>query len=304
MTEYPRGFMVTPDKRSVPVNIISMKHPVKQARRTFNVPLVDKSGIRFLAETITERIDNNRDCMVLWTGDRGAGKTTGIAHVALEVNPKLPLEAVVFWLEDFGKRLSSNPQGGYNEKLGRSLYPQVILDEAGHALYGPQWLAREQLEIAKNMIINRVMRQIIHVAVPKRKQFNNQIRDMAYIWVHVSEPVEYKQGFAVVRLAPPRSQSEFFSEKYWEPKMAFIYPEMTGEWWDAYERKKIEFVRKASEDMGKAKSASSKFQAQRDLILKEYYTYRKRKGDPISYAELGEIVGLAKGTLSDILGEA
>jgi len=292
MNEYTPGVMVTPGERVVRVNVISLKHQVKQGKRPHTVPLIDKSGIRFLAECGKERVDHGRDCMYLWTGDRGAGKSTGILETALAIDPKFEVDSITFWLEDFGTKFASNPQGG-KQADGSVLYPQVSLDEAGHALYGPQWLAREQLEISKNMIINRIMRQIVHVAVPKRKQFNNQIRDMAYVWIHVSEPKEYKQGYAVVRMAPVEKQSEFHSEKYWEPKMAFIFPEITGDLWERYEAKKISFVREASKDMGHASNTkAAKYAVARDALMKEYYNYRKTHNDPISCEALGEISGL------------
>jgi hypothetical protein len=293
--------MLTPGGKPIRVNVISLKHKVKQGRKPHTIPLIDKSGIRFLAECAKERVDNGRDCMILWTGDRGAGKSTGILETALEIDPGFDIDSITFWLEDFGAKFASNPQGGVQPD-GSTIYPQNDLDEAGHALYGPQWLAREQLEISKNMIINRIMRQIVHIAVPKRKQFNNQIRDMAFLWAHVSEPKEYKQGYAVVRMAPVEKQSEFHTEKYWEPKFAFIFPEMTGDLWDRYEAKKIAFVREASKDMGKATgSKAAKFSAARDVLLKEYYGYRKQAGDPISCEALGEIVGLRTTQVWNIL---
>ena len=291
--------MLTPGNRKVPVNIISLKHPVRQAGKRFDVPLVDASGIRFLSECGKERVDHKKDCMYLWTGDRGAGKSTGIIQTCLTIDPHLTTESICFKLDEFGEKFTSNPQGDGS----KGVYPQIIMDEAGHALYGPQWLAREQLEIAKNMIINRIMRQILHVAVPKRKQFNNQIRDMAFIWVHISEPREYVQGYGVVRLAPVDLQSEFHSEKYWIPKMAFIYPELTGELWDAYEAKKIAFVKEASKDMGKAGTKSARFIAARDAVMREYHEYRKARGDPISLEKLGAIVGLKPTQTWDIINQ-
>ncbi|MCJ7765776.1 MAG: hypothetical protein MUP09_07545, partial [Thiovulaceae bacterium] len=158
MTEYTPGAMLTPGGRRVRVNIINMKHPIRQGGKTFNVPLVDATGIKFLAECGKERVDNGRDCMYMWTGDRGGGKSTGIMETAISIDPAFELDSIAFWLEDFGVKFSSNPQGDGS----KGLYPQVVLDEAGHALYGPQWLAREQLEISKNMIINRIMKQIVH----------------------------------------------------------------------------------------------------------------------------------------------
>ena len=285
--------MLTPGGKRVEVNVLHPKMAIRiGGGRICTVPFVDATGIRVLAEIGKERVDNGRDCMYLWTGDRGSGKSTAIMETALAIDPKFDTDSIAFWLEDFGIKFASNPQGGIQPD-GSIIYPQVDLDEAGHALYGPQWLAREQLEISKNMIINRIMRQIVHIAVPKRKQFNNQIRDMAFVWIHISEPQEYKQGYGLVRLAPVGKQSEFHSEKYWEPKMAFVFPKLTGDLWDRYEAKKIAFVREASKDMGRAGSTTAtKFAASRDAVMREYYEYRKERGDPISRETLGDVAGL------------
>ena len=289
MNDHP-GMLLTPGGRRVKVNVLHPKLAIRVGGgRVCTVPFVDETGINVLAEIGKERVDHGRDCMYIWTGDRGSGKSTGIMKTALAIDPKFETDSIAFWLEDFGIKFASNPQGDG----AKGLYPQVVLDEAGHALYGPQWLAREQLEISKNMIINRIMKQIVHVAVPKRKQFNNQIRDMAFIWIHISEPKEYTQGYGLVRLAPVGKQSEFHSEKYWEPKMAFVYRKLTGDLWDRYEAKKIAFVREASKNMGRVGSTTAtKFAASRDAVMREYHEYRKERGDPISREALGDVAGL------------
>ena len=300
MIDYQQGFIKTPGGRTVMVNVINPKHPVRQAGQMFTVPLVDESGIRVIGECAKERVDHKRDCMVLWTGDRGSGKSTGITKTARYIDPNFDIPQVAFMLEDFSKLFNTNPQGD-GEK---GLYPQIVMDEAGYALYGMQWLQREQMIIAKQMIINRIMRQIIHAAVPKRKQFNNQVRDMAYIWVHVSEPEEYLQGYAVVRMAPAQKQSEFHSEKYWEPKLAFTFTEEKGDFWTRYEEKKIAFVKQVSEETASGKNLrKDKSTQSRDVLLKEYYEYRHARGDAVTYEALGEIVGLRKSQVASIVKE-
>jgi hypothetical protein len=297
MIDYQQGFIKTPGGRTVLVNVINPKHPVRQAGHTFTVPLIDESGIRVVGECAKERVDNRRDCMILWTGDRGAGKSTGITKVARFIDPGFDVPQIAFHLEEFSKLFCTNPQGD-GEK---GIYPQVVMDEAGYALYGMQWLQREQMIIAKQMIINRIMRQIVHAAVPKRKQFNNQVRDMAFIWVHVSEPQEYLQGYAVVRMAPAHLQSEFHSEKYWEPKLAFTFTEEKGDFWDRYETKKIAFVKEVTEENAKGKAKGGKFADARDAVMKAYYEYRRAKGEPLTYESLGEIVGLRKSQVASIV---
>lgn len=238
--------------------------------------------------------------MLEWTGWRGVGKSTGILKTALEIDPKIDVDKVAFWIDDITHLFATNPQG--NGEKG--IYPQIISDETGYALHGKQWQSRAQIEIAKNMIINRVMRQIFHIAAPDKMQVNHEIRNMAFMWIHVSEPDWYKQGYAVVRFAPPQLQSEFYSSKFWEPKFAFVYGELTGDLWERYEAKKIQFVKDASElTASGANLKMQKHTAARDVLMKEYYNYRKAKGDPISCDSLGDLVKLRKSQAWSIVND-
>jgi hypothetical protein len=307
--DYERTLMKTPGEIGVPVNIINLKHPIRQAGRTFTVPLVDESGVYFAAKLATERIGHKRDCPILVTGDRGIGKSTFINKCGQVIDsfnkadPDLKanfgVDKIAFRLEEFDQIFNTNPAGD-GEK---GIYPQVVMDEAGHALYGPEWLAKEQRIIAKELIISRIKRQILWMAVPKRKQFNNQIRDMAYIWVHISEPKEYLQGYGVVRLAPAHLQSEFHSEKYWEPKYAFTFTAESGPFWDKYEEKKIKFVDEVTRDTASGKARSEKTIKARDVVVKAYYNYRKQHKDPITLEELGQLLNLGTTMVWNILND-
>jgi len=287
--QYPTGMMLTPGKRRVPVSIISSKHPVRGVVRESYVSLLDESGVRFLAECIKERIDHNRDCPILVTGDRGIGKSTVKIKTAKTIDPKFDIGQIAFRLEEFEKIFQSNPYG--DGKKG--VYPQIDMDEAGHALYGPEWLAREQRTIAKQLIISRIKRQIIWMAVPKRMQFNNQLRNMAAIWVHVSEPQEFVQGYALVRMAPAHLQSEWHSDKYWEPKFAFIFTAETGDLWERYEAKKIAFVNEVT-----GETMSGRTKRRDDFELQVVNRLAERK---MTHEFIGEIIGKERSTISKML---
>jgi len=281
--------MLTPGKRRVPVSIISKKHPVRGVVRESYVSLLDESGVRFLAECIKERIDHNRDCPILVTGDRGIGKSTVKIKTAKTIDPKFDIGQIAFRLEEFEKIFQSNPYG--DGKKG--IYPQIDMDEAGHALYGPEWLAREQRTIAKQLIISRIKRQIIWMAVPKRMQFNNQLRNMAAIWVHVSEPQEFVQGYALVRMAPAHLQSEWHSDKYWEPKFAFIFTAETGDLWERYEAKKIAFVNEVT-----GETMTGRTKRRDDFELQVVTRLAEKK---MSQEFIGEIIGKERSTISKML---
>jgi len=289
MPEYPKMLMLTPGGKPVSVSVISKKHSVRGIVRDSLIPLLDESGVNFLAECIKERIDHKRDCPILVTGDRGIGKSTVKIKTAVKVDPKFDIDKIAFRLEEFEKIFQTNPYGD-GEK---GIYPQIDMDEAGHALYGPEWLAREQRTIAKQLIISRIKHQIIWMAVPKRMQFNNQLRNMAAIWVHVSEPQEFVQGYALIRMAPAHLQSEWHSDKYWEPKFAFVFTAETGDLWNRYEAKKIAFVNEVTTETATGRSKRRDgFEAR--VVMK--LTEKK-----MPQSEIAEIIGKDQSTVSKIL---
>ena len=289
MPDYSKRLMLTPGKKPVSVSVISSRHPVKGYPRSSYVPLLDESGADLLAECIKERVAHKRDCPILVTGDRGIGKSTVTIKVARKVDPKFDVDKIAFRLDEFERIFSTNPYGDAT----KGVYPQVDLDEAGHALYGPEWLAKEQRVIAKQLIISRIKRQIIWMTVPKRLQFNNQLRNMAAIWVHVSEPQEFVQGYALVRMAPAALQSEFYTDKLWVPMFAFIFMAETGDLWERYEAKKITFVNEVSAETARGQpKRRDDFEAQVVQRLSEL----NLKQDVI-----GRVIGKDRTTVSRIL---
>ena len=296
MIEYQTAIAHTPGGKKVSVRLIQKDYPIRQGKYRFVVPFLDDTGIRLLAEIIRERINRMKDVFVIVTGDRGCGKSTLILRLCLEVDKAFSVDHIAFKLEDFGRLFNENPQGDGS----KGVYPQVVMDEAGHALYGMDWLTKEQKIIAKELIISRIKRQILYMAVPKRKQLNNQVRDMAFVWIHVSEPEDYYQGYAVVRLAPPKIQSEFHSEKLWTPKFAFVFPQLEGALWDEYEKRKIAFVNEVTDDIA-AGRASSRTVEQRNEAIRECLRMTALAGQPVNQAELGRKLGLSRSQMSEIV---
>lgn len=243
MTEYPKMLMPTPGGKLVEVGVIDREHEIRgQAAFPMSIPLLDHSGIKFTAHCIKEHIDNGRNCNILVTGDPGLGKSTVICQIALEVDPNFSVDNIAFTLKEYEEVFRRNPYGDG----AAGIYPQGDMDESAHAMYGPEYQKEEQRVTAKNMIIARIKKQINYFSTPKRKLLNPHVREMVHIWIHVSEPRPYLQGYARVRFAPPERQSEFHVEKYWEPKYAFIFGPLTGPFWEAYEAKKIAFLEDAS----------------------------------------------------------
>jgi hypothetical protein len=270
-------YFLTPGGRKVLAECLKHNYPVEN---NVKVPALGDSGIKVLAEYIKERIDYGFDCLILVTGDRGAGKSTVILQTGLEVNKNLTVDSIAFRIEDFARILNTNKPG----RVGR--YPQVILDEAGHALFAQDWMNRAQRTIAKEMIINRINRQIAWMAVPKRSQLNNQLRDMPYIWIHVQEPQAFVQGYAQVLTAPGPIQSMWHPERYWVHQFVFTFSKLEGLFWDQYEKAKLEFVNKVTEEMAKGKRSKA------DVSFDAVIHYLHEEMD-MSWAEIARIPGVS-----------
>jgi hypothetical protein len=297
MSEFAPIVVKTPGGRAVRANVINSGHKVYQGGKTYIVPLLDNSGVHVTARIAQECVDEQSDCFILVTGKRSGGKSTCIVACASDVSDDFTAPQVAFRLKEFGEIFQKNPQGDG----AKGIYPQVVMDEAGYAMYGPQWLKREQQIVAKELIVSRIKRQIIWMAFPIRKQLNPHVRNMAYMWIHVKQPKPFKRGYAIVRLAPDDQQSEFASELYWEPKYCFTFPEQTGPLWDEYEARKIDFVNEVAMEALEGEQGSEKDHAARNAILRVHYNYRKSKGDPITMKELGTIIGVNESRVSQIL---
>lgn len=277
--------LLTPGRHPVSVNIIEKRHEVKDSGQPAKlVPLLDNTGIKFTAECIKEFVDNKRNCNILITGDPGLGKSTLIAHLATTIDPNFDVDKVAFWLDEFERIFHALPYGT------KGVYPQVSMDESAHALYGPEYMKKEQRVVAKNMIISRKKRNIIYFATPKRKFLNPHVRELVHIWIHVMEPQMFLPGYARVRFAPPDKQSEYYPEKYWEPKYAFIFPEYIGPFWERYEAKKIAFLDDATRFVNK----------ERELLMKVIWNMHCAG---YTQSQIGQIVELDRTTVSHLLSD-
>ena len=251
MTKHYQDFLKTPFKKYLPVSIITPEYYIKGNSkwvRYYRVPLLDESGIYYTAEIIKEKIDHHKNAPVLVTGDPGVGKSTFISKVARKIDPAFGVEKVAFTLDEFNEIFAGNPQG--NGALG--IYPIADMDESAYAAFTDDRLQTAQTELAKNLIISRIQQQIVFFGAPKAKQINSRVRDLATIWVHVSEPDYDLQGYAEVHLPPPTKQSKYGTGKYWEPSYAFTFKKEGGQFWKDYEVKKVAFIKKALEGNGKS----------------------------------------------------
>ena len=287
MTEYEQMYAVTPGKQDVLVNVIDRHHPVFESEYgvRFTVPCFDHSGLRYTSECIKESVKKKRNCPVLVTGDPGLGKSTIILELMELIDPNIDVGQIVFELEEFEDRFRNNPYANAKENL----YPQVSMDEAGHTMYGPEYLELEQRVLAKNLIISRVKKQIVYFAVPKWKFLNPHVRNLMTVWIHVSEPDYFMPGSAVLKFAPPNRQSEYQTSKYWVPQCVFTFPPLNDKLWNDYEARKIDFVNNAWIDQDKSTG------------LKHIVRNLSEKG--MTQVEIADIIGRDRSRVSRYLSQ-
>ncbi len=236
-----RQKMQTPYGQWVPVKILA-KITLPGPYKPYRVPALDESGIQFLAQCIKDQVDAGKNCNILLTGEPGVGKSTLMAHLVRTIDPAFSIDNIAFTLEDFDRIYSENPAGG------DGVYPQVVMDEAAHSIYSLDFMNREQKLIVKNLTTTRIKRQIVYFCAPAMRYVNAHVRLFIHYWIHLWQPRVDLQGFARVRDAPPQLQSEFQRDRLWIPRFTLLFPQISDEWWEQYEQKKLEFVSKALSD--------------------------------------------------------
>jgi hypothetical protein len=240
MNEYTHTDGYTPGGIRVPIDIID-DYPVSENDygTVYTVPaLTAETGLNYAAECIKEAIRHKRNCPVLVTGDPGIGKSTVILTLMQRINPDVTVDKTAFELDEFEHIFRENPYGNAEE----GVFPMVNMDEAGHAMYGPEYLELEQRVLAKNLIVSRIKKEIVFFAVPKWKLLNPHIRNLMTIWIHVFEMDYYLQGTALLKFAPPKRQSEYQASKFWAPENVFRYGPLKNRLWEEYEARKVDFV--------------------------------------------------------------
>lgn len=254
----------------------------------YTVPCFDEAtGKNYAAECIKEAVAHKRNCPVLVTGDPGIGKSTVINTLMQTIDPNIPVDNITFALDEFEQIFKTNQYG--DSKKG--FYPQTSMDEAGHAMYGPEYLELEQRVLAKNLIVSRIKKQIVYFAVPKWKLLNPHVRNMMTIWIHVFELDFYLQGTALLKVAPPRMQSEYQASKFWTPQCVFTYKPLKTKFWDDYEARKIEFVDSCL-SVGDKKTT----------LLKDISQRLRNKG--MTQDEIAEIIGRDRSRVSRYLSKS
>lgn len=291
MIELTRSEVRTPGGKWCKANLVDDEYCYYQDEHgiEFVVPCLDHStGLDFAAECIKEPVGKKRNCPVLLTGDPGLGKSTVIISIARRIDPDFRLDQIAFTIDEFDNIFQSNPFGDAK----RNIYPQANMDEAAHAMYGPEYLEYEQRTIAKNLIVSRIKKEIVYFATPGWKLLNPHTRNLVTIWIHVFEPEPYLQGLAILKTPPPDRQSEYRTAKYWEPFCAFTFPALQDKFWEEYESRKIAFVNSLKIQQSDGTTGS---------LLKDIVIRLRERG--LAQTEIAEIIGRDRSRVSRYLSQ-
>lgn len=192
--------------------------------REDRVPFHSESSIRahWVAE-LRGRIRGDYDNVLVFTGRKGRGKSTGALSLGLELDPKLTLGQVVFRGGDLVNLYATLRRGQV-----------AIYDEAVLGLLATDFASFESRELVKAVTIARDAHVTTILCLPKFGRLNKSFReDLTDYWFRVDE-----RGSATVHPAYPTERySEWkglgwFPDREWSP---FTWPSLAGtEIWKLY----------------------------------------------------------------------
>lgn len=274
--------------QSFPVGLIDEARYFQQnVRGAHYAPVYDSRAFDYLAWRVIRRGKNKFDNRIVIAGPPRTGKTTIACTWARKIDPDFPVENVTFRLDDYKKCLASLPQAD----PAHDKFPVAILDESGVDLYSKDWATVWVKAMAKVFQIVGKKRLTMIMNLPHRNMLAKDMRDAMHFWVNTSIEDELR-GYAEVR----ESKANAWTTPYWNPLFGIVFEEMTGKWWDSYEKLKDEFIDEyTSQDSAPINQRLQRIMDQRDRALKALrgsHTLR----------EIETLTGMSDGQVSKITG--
>lgn len=231
------GVMRTENGKEVEVGVIEENAPIRVDKHgTIYIPFIDDRALDYLAAQIKEMIVDEFDCVLMITGRRRIGKSNLGLQIARKVDPTFSMDSVAFHVDDFAALLDKNPSAD----PGAGKFPQAFYDEAGFGLFAKDWMHQWVKEVGKCLQVVGKKKNVCYFILPHIKKLVGDIRDeMAYIWIDIDFKYKHERGYAEVYMGVRDKHKQLI---WWNPKCCFKYQELQGEFWDAYERKKDQFI--------------------------------------------------------------
>lgn len=205
----------------------------QNVRGAHYAPVYDSRSFDYLAYRLMKRGRNYFDNRIVIAGPPRTGKSTIAVTWAKRIDPDFSIDNVAFRLEDFRKRIADLP----NADPENGVFPIAILDESGVDLYAKDWATRMVKDMVKVFGICGKKRLTMFLVLPHRNLLTKDMRDEMHFWVNTIVEDELR-GYAEVRESKPSP----WNAPYWKPLFGLVFEEQTGEWWDAYEKKKDDFI--------------------------------------------------------------
>jgi Fe-S cluster biosynthesis and repair protein YggX len=223
-------------------------------------PVYDSRAFDYLAYRLIRRGKNKFDNRIVIAGPPRTGKTTIACTWAKKIDPDFPVENVTFRLDDFKKCLNELPAADPEHEK----FPVAILDESGVDLYAKDWATTWVKAMAKVFQIVGKKRLTMIMNLPHRNLLAKDMRDAMHFWVNTSIEDEMR-GYCEVREA----KANPWTTPYWNPLFGVVFEEMSGKWWNEYEKRKDEFIDEyTSQESAPMNQRIHKLMEQRDLAIK------------------------------------
>lgn len=258
----------------------------QNVRGAHYAPVYDSRAFDYLAYRVVRRGRSRFDNRIVIAGPPRTGKSTIACTWAKRVDPDFPVENVAFRLEDYKQILNRLPPANpVNEK-----WPMAILDESGVDLYAKDWATRMVKDMVKVFQIVGKKRLTMMMCLPHRNLLTKDMRDEMHWWCNTSVEDDELRGYCEIRYAKPSP----WVGPYWNPLMGIVYEELSGKWWDAYEKMKDDFI----DDYTKQESANVPARVQKLLDQRNAVILELRKTH--SCRDIEKITGLDSGNVSRI----
>lgn len=234
-------------------------------------PIYGFEALDWLIARMNAATKKHWDQITLITGLERSGKSSLGFHIAERLDPDFPLEHVAFTASEAIKMIDQLEVGD-----------TAILDEAGFALFSEEWMQQEQRNLVKLFQIFGIKEMKVILILPHRKLLNVNLRNRRIHWWFHTYAMGYDRGYARLRESVP---NEWEIETWFEPVFTLKFPRYEGPKWDAYTKRKWEFVSKGvSEELAKKeKTYQSKLFNMLWVMAKEHQFTNQQLADMTGY---------------------
>jgi len=250
-------------------------------------PVYDSRAFDYLVCRAKKRVKNRFDNRIVTAGPPRTGKTTAAGTWARKIDPDFSVENVSFRLADFRADLASLPAADPEHDK----FPIAVLDESGVDLFAKDWYTKVAKDMAKVFQICGKKRLTMFLNLPHRNFLTRDMRNEMHFWLNTCLEDEYR-GYCEVREAKPNP----WDAPYWAPLFGVVFEEMSGKWWNEYEKRKDEFIEKfISVGPITIPERVQKLLKQRNSLIRDL----AKRG--VSYRTIEGICGVGTGSISAII---